>query len=159
MMDSFAVRSPIRLANRGGRGIGVRGASCEVITYQMNMPGTFRSQYGGRVALNESYDSACGDGVHIQGTPRQMTNLEERVTLGKAFWVFRMGANSFPSAPMPGATRPTAQIHSWRAAFTRATGKPATRRHYSVRLDAPLFDRVQDLQRSRSLHRFNGSQL
>ena len=158
-MDSFAVRSPIRLANRGGRGIGVRGASCEVITYQMNMPGTFRSQYGGRVALNESYDSARDDGIHIQGTPRQMTNLEGRVTLGKALWVFRMGANSFPSAPMPGATRPTAQINSWRSAFARTTGKSPMRRHCRVRLDAPLFDRVQDLQYSRGLHRSDGSQL
>jgi|HubBroStandDraft_4_1064222.scaffolds.fasta_scaffold1016053_1 hypothetical protein len=157
-MYSFAVRSPIRLANRGGCEISVRGASCEVITYQMSMPGTFRSQYGGRVALNESCDSACDDGVHIQGTPRPMTNLEERVTLGKALWVFRMGANSFRSAPMPGGTRPTAQINSWRSAFTRTTRKPAMRRHYSVRLDAPLFDRVQDLQYSRSLHRSDGSQ-
>lgn len=158
-MDSFAVRSPIRLAKRGACGIGVRGASCEVITYQMNMPGTFRSQYGGRVALNESYDSACDDGFHIQGTPRQMTNLEERVTLDKPLWVFRMSTNSFPSAPMPGATRPTAQIHSWRSAFTRTTGKPAIRRHCRVRLDAPLFERVQDLQDRRGLHRSNGSQL
>ncbi len=137
-MYSFAVRSPIRLANRGGCGIGVRGASCEVITYQMNMPGTFGSQNGGPVPFNERHNFRMRPCVHNHGSPRQIINQESSETSGKLLWMCRMTANSFQSAPMPGATRSTAQINFWRSAITRTTRKPDMRRHCFVRLDASL---------------------